>query len=200
MRYLFILIILAQLDCWGQSQTFSKKVQPLFDYELSLRTYYRKLRDSQREEFEDLNKKSIATYLPDVGLQFGLPSINFKFSDYLKYNRDLKIFERKLLSIDEKMALELNTAIQELRIEYKKLSLEHDRLTTARDRMVFVENLFKISQECCQKRACTPEDCRKRELDHFEQKQRLREAEINFDILILEFEKLARYGLPEFRF
>ena len=200
MRYGYFLLLFFFLDAAAQEKTFSPKVQPLFDYELSLRTYYRKLLDAERQEFKDLTTKPIMSYLPDVGLQFGLPSIHVRLSDYTKYKHDNLVLDRKLLSINQRLELELNAAIQNLRIEYKKLALEHDRLQVATEKMTYVEHIYEIARECCQKRHCTPEECSLKDLAHFEQKQALRELQINFDILILEFEKIAKHKLPELRY
>ena len=176
------------------------ELKEISEYEKSLKLYYLKLWHAQREEFKDLNEKSIFYYFPTVGLQFGLPSVQFSTKEYLSYKRDKKLLKSKLQSLDEGLELEMNERLQALRVEFRKIQVEYDKMAVSQGKMKFLQSLHEIKLECCRRRECTPEDCRKAELDMygFEELQKI--ADLNIGIMILEFEKLAKYNLPNEHF
>lgn len=166
------------------------------EYQKSLKSYYLKLWHAKREEFKDLNEKSFLYYAPSVGFQFGLPSINFSTRDYANYKRDKMLHKSKLNSLDETLELEMNERLQALAVEYIKVKLEYDKLAVYQGKLKYLKALHEIKQECCRRRECTPEDCKKAdyEMYSFEEQEKLTQLEIG--IKILDLEKLAKYKLP----
>lgn len=165
-------------------------------YAKSLKSYYLKLWHAKREEFKDLNEKGWAYYLPSVGLQFGLPSVQFSTKEILAYKQEKRVFSGKLRSIDESLLLEMNERLQALRVEYEKIRVEYDKLAVLRLKNSYLKELHTIKQECCRKRECTPEECKKAELEMFEYEQTEKFMALNIKIQVLELEKNAKYGLP----
>lgn len=166
------------------------------EYQKSLKSYYLKLWHAKREEFKDLNEKSFLYYAPTIGLQFGLPSIQFSTRDYANYKRDRKLLKSKLNSLDETLELEMNERLQALKVEYEKVKIEYDKLAVFQGKMKYLKALHEIKQECCTKRECTPEECRKAELEMYEFEQNEKLTALNIKIQVLELEKNAKYGLP----
>jgi hypothetical protein len=146
----------------GVSQ--SQELQTLKTYENSLVKFYRLQRTAEREEFKDFKEKPIWRYLPDVGLQFGLPSVQFRLSNYFEYKRDQHLVKSKLRGIDAKMQLEMNERVQDLRIAYNKLALNLKKLELAQGRLAYLEKIYAIDKECCGMQNCTPEQCHKFDL------------------------------------
>ncbi len=175
-------------------------LKELSEYEKSLKTYYLKLWHAQREEFKDLNEKTFWYYLPSFGLQFGLPSVQFSTKEYLTYKRDKKLLRSKLQSLDESLELEMNERLQALRVEFSKIQVEYDKMAVSQGKMKFLRSLHEIKLECCRRRECTPEDCRKAELEMYSFEELQKIAELNIGIMVLEFEKLAKYNLPNEHF
>ena len=166
------------------------------EYEKSLKSYYLKLWHAKREEFKDLNEKSFLYYAPSIGLQFGLPSIQFSTKDYANYKRDRMLHRSKLNSLDASLELEMNERLQGLEVEHNKIKLEYDKLAVYQGKLKYLRSLHEIKQECCRRRECTPEDCKKADLElyGYEEQEKLMELEIG--IKILDLEKLSKYKLP----
>lgn len=166
------------------------------EYEKSLKSYYLKLWHAKREEFKDLNEKSFLYYAPSIGFQFGLPSIQFSTRDYANYKRDTKLLKSKLNSLDETLELEMNERLQGLAVEYNKIKLEYDKLAVYQGKLKYLRNLHEIKQECCRRRECTPEDCKKADLEMYGYEEQEKLTELEIGIKILDLEKLAKYKLP----
>lgn len=166
------------------------------EYQKSLKFYYLKLWHAKREEFKDLNEKSFFYYFPTFGLQFGLPSIQFTTRDYANYKRDKKLHTSKLNSLDETLELEMNEHLQALRVDYEKVKVEYDKLAVFQGRLKYLKSLHEIKKECCNRQACTPEECKKSDLEMFEFEQNEMLVALNIKIQVLELEKFAKYGLP----
>lgn len=122
-------------------------------------------RIAEREEFKDFREKPIWRYLPGVGLQFGLPSVKFRLSNYFEYKRDQHLIKSKLRGIDAKVQLEMNEKIQDLRIAFRKLELSLDKLELGWGRMIYLEWLHAIDQECYRTENCTLGQCHRFDLD-----------------------------------
>jgi hypothetical protein len=189
-KIVFVLVIfLTSFDGIG------RELRPLVVYEATLQSYYQSAWKAGREEFKDLNRKPFWDYVPDVGFGWGLPIINWRLSNIFQYRRDKYLMERKLKSLDMKMELEMNKQLQVLGLEYEKLILEKEKIKVAEEKYKIEEAIYTIGVECCQKRECTPEQCRKKDLERFESSERIRLMKIDFEILILELEKLSHFGL-----
>lgn len=174
----------------------STDLKDFSEYQKSLKLYYLKLWHAKREEFKDLGEKGVWYYFPTVGLQFGLPSVQFSSKEYLNYKRDKKLLRSKLNSLDETLELEMNERLQALRIEYEKVKVEYDKLAVFQGKMKYLKALHEIKRECCIKRECTPEECRKADLEMYEFEQNEKLTALNIKIQVLELEKNAKYGLP----
>ncbi|MCU0325579.1 MAG: hypothetical protein MUF45_10055, partial [Spirosomaceae bacterium] len=182
---------------WNLTNAQTPQLKPLEDYNKSLKYYHNKLWTAERKEFTDLNIKSFFYYLPNIGLQFGLPSIQFGLKDLLNYKREKKIFDSKLKSLDLTANVNLNEALQALQIEYNKTLVVSDRLKAFQAVTAIKKKIWNITQECCKKNECQPTECYKTELEITERSEQefLLIAELR--IKILEIEKLAKYNLPE---
>lgn len=187
--WLKIMVLMAQKPSPTELKDFS-------EYQKSLKSYYLKLWHAKREEFKDLNEKSFLYYAPSIGLQFGLPSIQFSTRDYANYKREKKLLKSKLNSLDETLELEMNERLQALKVEYEKVKVEYDKLAVFQGKLKYLKALHEIKLECCTKRECTPEECRKAELEMYEFEQNDKLTALNIKIQVLELEKNAKYGLP----
>jgi hypothetical protein len=193
------------LSFWMIFSSFSgalhgQRLKSLKMYEKSLIDFYRLQRTAEREEFKDFKEKPIWRYLPDVGLQFGLPSVQFRLSNYFEYKRDQHLIKSKLRGIDSKMQLEMNEKIQDLRIAFSKLELDLQKLKLAQGKIVFLEKLRAIDEECCRSFECSPEQCHESELSFYQAVEIIKLREVDYKIGILEIEQLAKYNLPTFDF
>jgi hypothetical protein len=177
------------------SSGFSQELKPLSVYEASLKQYVQSMWKANREEFRDMNRKPFWNYVPDVGFAWGLPIVHWRLSNIFQYRRDKFLLERKLKSLDMKSEIDLNQQMQVLGIEYDKLKLELERIKIAEEKFRIEEAIYAIGVECCQKRECTPEQCRVKDLERFESSERIRILKIDFQILVLETEKLAHFGV-----
>lgn len=166
------------------------------EYEKSLKSYYLKLWHAQREEFKDLNEKSFLYYAPSIGLQFGLPNIQFSTRDYANYKRDKMLLRSKLNSLDARLELEMNERLQALKVEYEKVNVEYDKLAVFQGKLKYLRSLHEIKQECCRRRECSPEDCKKADLEMYGYEEQEKLTELEIGIKILDLEKLAKYKLP----
>ena len=87
------------LSFWATFSCFNgvlhgQEFKSLKMYEKSLIDFYRLQRTAEREEFKDFKEKLIGRYLPDVGLQFGLSSVQFRFSNYFEERFSLRMGEK----------------------------------------------------------------------------------------------------------
>ena len=187
-------LLLTLTFCLISAVSFSQELKPLSVYEASLQSYYQSAWKANREEFRDLQRKPFWNYVPDVGFAWGLPIIHWRLSEIFQYRRDKFLLERKLKSLDMKMEIELNQQMQVLGIEYEKVKLEQERIKIAEEKHRIEEAIYAIGVECCEKRECTPEQCRKKDLERFESLERIRVMQIEFKVLVLEIEKLSHFG------
>jgi hypothetical protein len=186
----FLLIVL-----FGYGISVAQEVKPLEEYEKSLKEYYSTYWKAHREEYKGLNEKKVVSYLPDVGFVLGLPSISWRSSEFFRYRRDRDMLEKKLKSLDMSLELEMNAQLLELKIAYEKLMAEKERIKVAEDKYIIQAAIYAIGVECCEKRECTPEVCKTKELERYEASEVLKLMRIGLKIKVLELESLARYGL-----
>ena len=191
MKEILLIFVFVFSSIW----CLARELKPLAAYEASLQSYYQSAWKAGREEFKDLNRKSFWDYVPDVGFGWGLPIINWRLSNIFQYRRDRFLMDRRLKSLDMKMELEMNQQLQALGIEYEKLQLEQERIKVAQEKYTIEAAIYAIGVECCEKRECTPEQCRKKDLERFEASERIRVMRINYDIMVLELEKMAHFGI-----
>lgn len=177
-------------------KSIKTELREFSEYEKSLKSYYLKLWHAQREEFKDLNEKSFLYYAPSLGLQFGLPSVQFTTRDYANYKRDKMLLRSKLNSLDARLELEMNERLQGLEVEHHKIKLEYDKLAVYQGKLKYLRSLHEIKQECCRRRECTPEDCKKADLEMYGYEEQEKLTELEIGIKILDLEKLAKYKLP----
>jgi len=178
----------------------SQELKSLKTYENSLVQFYRLQRTAEREEFKDFKEKPIWRYLPDVGLQFGLPSVQFRLSNYFEYKRDQHLIKSKLRGIDAKVQLKMNEKIQDLRIAFRKLELSLDKLKLGRGKLIYLKRLHAIDQECCRTENCTPGQCHRFDLNYYQATEAIKLKEMDYKIDVLELERMAKYELPTYDF
>lgn len=179
-----------------EKAVFSLNLLDWDEYQKSVKTYYFRLWYAKKAEFKAVNEKSFWYALPTVGLQFGLPSIHIGSRDVLDYRRQKQLLENKLTSIDQGTLLEMNEQLQIVKIEFEKLKIEVQKLGILKGRGEFLNNLHTIRQECCKERSCTPEECKKADLEMYLFTEEIKTKELELKIKLLEFEKIARFGLP----
>lgn len=192
----FLLVAVSWNLANAQSNRTGVELQPLEVYQKSLKQFYNKSWTAQRKEFQDLNVKGIIFYLPSVGFQFGLPSVQFSLSNILNYKRDKKVNQSKLNSLDSKLELELNERLQELKSNYVAIEYEFDKIKAYERSWSSMRGIWAVKQECCNKNQCTPLECRQIEFESLQWEEKSRVMKADFVIKILELEKLAKYGLP----
>lgn len=180
----------------AQSGRSAVQLLPIEIYQKSLKVYYNKLWTAERKEFQDLNIKSVLYYFPSVGLQFGLPSVQFSLTSILNYKRDKKVNKSKLSSLDLKLELELNERLQELKTAYVALEYESDKIKAFKRSYSSMKGIWAVQMECCTKNQCTPLDCRKIEFESLQWEEQERIKNADFVLKILELEKLAKFDLP----
>lgn len=134
----------------------------------SLKLYHNRLWMSEREEFLNLSKKKWWYYLPTVGLQFGLPSVQFGTGTLAVIDRDKISRNQKLKSIDLRRKTDFNDQLTALHSKYAILKIRAARIKTLkviRDRK---RELFDIYLESWSKKDITPEEFKIKELSFFE--------------------------------
>lgn len=197
MKFSTVLLLVAVSWNLANAQSGRSAVQllPIEIYQKSLKVYYNKLWTAERKEFQDLNIKSVLYYFPSVGLQFGLPSVQFSLQNILSYKRDKKVNKSKLSSLDLSLELELNKTLQELKTEYVKIEYESDKIKAFKRSYSSMKGIWAVQSECCNKNQCTPLECRKIEFESLQWEERERTLNADFVIMILELEKLAKFDL-----
>lgn len=143
-----------------------EELPTLEELETSLKTYHNKLWLADRNEYLALKKKKWWYYLPSVGIQFGLPSVQFSTGTLAIIDRDKNIRAAKLKSIDLSRELEFNKQLQELRNKYRILEIHNQRIST----LTLIKNkeheIFKIYIEATVKKDMTPEEFKLKELKY----------------------------------
>ncbi len=200
---LFANILLIIAISWnnsnGQSQesTFKVGLNPIEVYEKSIKDYYVKKWEAERTEFIIVNEKSILWYMPDLGITLGMPSVSFSTRSLLLANRDKKVIEAKLRSVDLNYEIEYKEQLQALRNEYYKLRVTERQLEREKKILDMEANFFNdfTSNEEHDK-IITPKEYRLKIIE-------LQKSSIEYDrkkeewfISILEFQKFSKYQLP----
>ncbi len=166
-------------------------------YEQSLTDFYVKKWKSERSEFEIVNEKKIWQYLPSVGIQFGLPSINYNPYQLFQARQDKKILAAKVQSIDKKYLLEYQDQIQAIRNEYVKIQLEIEALKREEKRLQNETKFFNdfTSNEEHDK-IITPKEFRVKIMEMEEKSNNYEKMKDIIALKILDFYKLSKYQLP----
>ncbi len=166
-------------------------------YAISLKSYYNKLWAAERAEFVDIEQGKKWNMVPSFGVAFGLPSINMNTGQIAAYKARQAEVKAKLKSIDMKYEVQLNEGLNNLKIEISKANNAELKLDDYSSVLAARGQIFKIYQEAFNKKEMKPIDFYKEKLIIETANQEYQRAVRDFQVMILEIEKLARYDMPQ---
>jgi len=163
--------------------------------EQSLKDYYGRSWQAERENFLAVSKGEIWAKLPSIGIQFGLPSVQFGTKDIYNIKQSKREKKAALVSLDLKYRVQFNEALQGLEIEYNKVRIQLEKLEYLEKSIELEEQIFKIHEEAFQKRELAPLEYlnRRKSFENVKSNYEIEKREVQ--IQILELYKIARWKM-----
>lgn len=185
----FLVLLLSGVNAKAQLMQYQ-------EYSLTLKRHINELWTAERAEFLDIQKGKNWNLIPHVGLAFGLPSVSLNTGQIASYKQRQAETKAKLKSIDLKYQAMLNSELNNLRIEIEKANNEFFKLNSYAEVLNTRKQIFKIYEEAFNKKEMRPLDFYKEKLVYAAASQEYKVATHNFQITILNIERLAYYGQP----
>lgn len=192
--FLHILVMCTLLLCLNRF-SYAQDLESLDSLRSSLKEYYNRSWTADREQFIFSSRGEIWAKLPNVGIQFGLPSVQFGTKDIYNIKQSKREKKAALKSLDLKYRTVFNEAIQNLEIDYKKIQLKLEKLEFQKQSVELEEKIFSIYSEAFGKRELTP-------LEFLQKKKAYSDVLANYEIekreielQILELYKFARWRM-----
>jgi hypothetical protein len=182
-----------------EKDTFLLQIEPFFVYESSIKEYWIQKWKSERIGLKEANEKQIFQYLPQFGITFGLPSISWNPANILQAKRDKKLLEMQLQSHDKKYELIIKEELQKAKNEYIKFQI-FDKALNRLKREVDHKTLFFndfTSKEHFDK-IITPKEFRQKTIELELSTNEYEAKKEEYLLLLLEFQKMVKYNLPDF--
>jgi len=158
-RPLFILLLavgMMTLHHIGIGQ--NAKLYPLENYETSLRHYHTSRVRVLCSEFTARTKTKWWYYLPNIGFQFGLPSVNAGTNQLVSIDQTRQQNRVKLASIMSQGLLDYQTDLHQLRSMYTVVQISRDADIEQETSWATIQKLFEIKQEANRKKEISPEE------------------------------------------
>lgn len=172
------------------------KLQPLTEYESSLKVFHMQKVQTQRVEFEQKTKMKWWYYIPSIGFQFGLPSINTGTSQLVNIDQTKQQNRAKLAAIVSQGLLDYRTELHQLRNMYEALKIERDAMAYALATQKLENRILNIAEESNNKKEIKPVEYIE-SLLRFQRNWMVNDRmERDFALKILEMARFARYQFP----
>ena len=166
-------------------------------YAISMKSYLNKAWTVERTEYINIQKGKNWNLVPNVGIVFGLPSVNLNTSAIATYKQRQAETAAKLKSIDLKYELLLNESLNNLRIEMEKAKNENERLTSFQNQLATREMIYQIHKEAYSKKEMKPIDYLREKLLYETFKSEIENKNRDYVVMIKNVEKLAHYDMPQ---
>lgn len=195
----FVLIALTLLSSHSTKAQDTLRLKELPVYEASLKQYYSRKWQVDQKEFTQINRKKWWYYLPSVGIQFGMPSVQFGTGTLAQIDRDKATSRAKLEAMEARARLEYNEALLQLRVMYRKLRIE--MLTVENDDWrllpVIYGRIIDIHNEAFNDQKMTPLEHLTKNVEDRRRRLTALEHITVLRVKVLELEEFAHYGLTD---
>ena len=145
-----LLIIAFQKIC------VSQEFVQLWVLEKSLKEQLIKEREAEKEIYNFKEKGKWLKYVPNVGLQFGLPSVTWGTGTVYKIKNDKQIKAAALQNIEQKYQARYEQELKSLQHEYKKYEVKKQQWIRAEARHLNDSLIFTIHEEAYSKNEIAP--------------------------------------------
>lgn len=172
------------------------KLHPLQEYEASLKVFHTQKVRTQCVEFEQKTRMKWWYYLPNIGIQFGFPSITAGTSQLVNIDQTKQQNRAKLAAIVSQGLLDYRTELHQLRNMYEALKVEQDALTYSQTTQHLENRLLNIAEEANAKKEIKPVEHVEAALRFQRQWMANDRMERDMALKILELIRLARYEFP----
>jgi hypothetical protein len=165
-------------------------------YSISMKAYLNQQWTAERSEWTAAVRGQRWSYIPNVGLAFGLPTVGLNTGQIAAYKQQQGTNAAKLRAIDAKYQLLLNDQLNLLKIEVEKAGVEQAKLLTYSATLEARKSIFEIYQEAFKKKELKPLDFLQQKLAYESAVQQYLLAVKSYQIVVLEVERLAHYNMP----
>lgn len=194
---LMIAVMLVSLSSTiTKAQIIYSEAASLDTLEASLKYWHNQKWQAERGELIEGKSKKWWYYLPSVGLQFGLPSIQFGTGTLAVIDRDKRLIAARLEGIDRKAQLDYNTELQQLRLGYQLVLIQARKEGMLKLIRAKEKEIFQIQIEGYQKKGITPEEFKNEELKNLRAEQVLDNFSTDIQIQVLHLYQLAHWAQP----
>ncbi len=165
------------------------------EYEYSVKVYYNKLWTAKRAEFKNTQKRQLWSFVPHVGLTFGMPTILFNTTAIAQYYKNKHSIKSKMRSLDLEYTLMLNENIKIISIEYAKIKVQAEKAQLDQSVLEIKKKIFLLISEGYNKNEIKPLDYYNAQLDYQQMIVTYNKFTRDIKIQVLELEKIAHYNL-----
>ena len=172
------------------------KLFPLTEYENSLRQYHTAKIQAQCVEFAAKTRTKWWYYLPNIGVQFGLPSVNAGTNQLVQIDQTRQQNKVKLASIKSQGLLDYRTELHQLRSMYTVMQIERDTQTELETSWRTIHSIYQIAEEAHTKKEIKPSEYYQSLLTYQQAFSATEARRIAYELKVVELSKFARYGFP----
>lgn len=166
-------------------------------YEASYRQYMLQKWTAERKEFTVVNKKKWWYWLPGVGLQFGLPSVNVNTGILAQIDRDRVVMSARLQSLDSRYQVEFVEQLAKIRVEHRKLLVRSEQLARERKLLDKLRGIQAIHNEAFNSQNMAPEQHLQVSYQYEKAVSDWRNRESELVLSVLDFFALCRFEMPD---
>ncbi|MVM42247.1 hypothetical protein GO730_38775 [Spirosoma sp. HMF3257] len=172
------------------------RLYPLTDYEASLRAYHTAKVKAACVEFEARTKMKWWYYLPNIGFQFGLPSVTAGTSQLITIDQTKQQNRVKLAAIITQGLLDYQTELHQLRSMYAAAQIERDAVDELNTSWNTENKIFEIAKEAHQKQEINPVDYYQALLKLQKEYSASKARYQQYTFRVIELAKFARHQFP----
>ena len=166
-------------------------------YEQSYRQYLLQKWSAERKEFTIVNKKKWWYYLPSIGLQFGLPSVNVNTGVLVQIDRERVVMSARLQSLDSRYQVEFVESLARIRVEYRKLLVRAEQLVREKKLLDKLRGIQAIHNEAFNNQTQAPEEHLRNSYQYEKAVSDWRNREAELTLSVLDFFALCRFDMPD---
>lgn len=194
-----VFIAWALLLVFSQTSAISQivKLEPLSTYESSLRQYYLQKFQADKIEFEETTKKKWWYYLPSVGIQFGLPSVQLNTGVLAQIDRDRQQKKTKVNGLYWQAESQFKDDLLKLRNTYRRIQLEQETEPEHQEQIELESKIHQVYADGYARQEIKPVDFLNEQVKQNSRQIAFAATQRRLALLILDLELLAHYPFPK---
>lgn len=174
----------------------SEQIQRLDVYEQSLRKYHAEKVKVELTEYKEMTKRKWWYYMPQLGFNLGLPSVNGGTSQIVQLDVQKQQNRARIAGIIANSVMEFRTDLLHLRQLYETALIIAEELNELLQIAKLQSTIFAVSEEANRQQQIKPVEYQQALLSYQQQRLAHEAKRRVYRLKIIEVENLARYRFP----